>query len=96
MKEPFNRNEAKKRIQAIFLRPDRVITLTRHAEEELAKDELTTVHAEKALRSGQILEEPELVNGTWRYRVHTAQLVVVVAFLSESRLRIITAWRKKK
>ncbi|HYO53278.1 DUF4258 domain-containing protein [Archangium sp.] len=80
----------------LFRRPDRIITLTRHAEEELAKDELTTLHAEKALLSGRILEEPELVNGTWRYRVHTEQMVVVVAFVSESKLRIITAWRKKK
>ena len=96
MKEPFNRNEAKKLIQEIFRKPDRVITLTRHAEEELAKDELTTVDAEKALLTGRILDEPELVNGTWRYRVHTERMVVVVAFVSESKLKIITAWRKKK
>ena len=96
MKEPFHRNEAKKRIQALLHKPDRVITLTRHAEEELANDELTTVDAEKALLAGRILEEPELVNGTWRYRVHTERMVVVVAFVSESKLKIITAWRKKK
>jgi hypothetical protein len=94
MKEPLNRNEAKKLIQAICLQG--VVTLSRHATEELAKDDLTTVDAMNVLRGGRILEAPELENGTWRYRVHTAQMVVVVAFLSESKLRIVTAWRKKK
>ncbi len=48
------------------------------------------------LRAGLILEEPVLINGTWRYRVHTDQMAVVVAFMSESKLKIVTAWRKKK
>jgi hypothetical protein len=94
MKEPFNRNEAKKLIQAI-LREDNFV-FSGHAETELAKDDLTTFDARNVLRAGKILEEPELVNGTWRYRVHTERMVVVIAFLSESKLKIITAWRKKK
>jgi Domain of unknown function (DUF4258) len=94
MKEPFNRNEAKKLIQAILREGDFVFS--GHAEEELAKDELTTYDALNVLRAGRILEQPEQVHGTWRYRVHTEQMVVVVAFVSESKLKIITAWRKKK
>jgi hypothetical protein len=92
MKEPFNRNQAKKLIQIICL--EGTITVTRHAEQELAKDELTTDDALHALRGGRILEEPEMENGTWRYRVHTTEMVVVVAFTSESKLKIVTAWRK--
>lgn len=92
MKEPFNRNQAKKLIQVICL--EGTITLSRHAEQELAKDDLTTDEALRALRAGRILEEPEMENGTWRYRVHTTEMVVVVVFKSESKLKIITAWRK--
>lgn len=72
------------------------MVLSRHAKEELAKDRLTVVDARNVLRAGKILEEPELENGTWRYRVQTAQIVVVLAFVSESKLKIVTAWRKKK
>jgi hypothetical protein len=94
MKEPFNRNEAKKLIQAICR--EGIIVSSRHAQEELAKDDLTTVDVMNVLRAGRILEEPEQINGTWRYRVHTDQMAVVVAFMSESKLKIVTAWRKKK
>lgn len=95
MKEPFNRNEARKLIQQICR--EGTVVVSRHASEELASDDLTTVDAMNVLRAGRILEEAEQqANGTWTYRVHTAQLVVVVAFLSESRLKIVTAWRKKK
>jgi hypothetical protein len=92
MKEPFSRNEAKKRIQVIFREGD--IIFSGHAEKELAKDELTTNDARNVLRAGKILEPPELVHGTWRYRLQTEKMVVVVAFISESKLKIVTAWRK--
>jgi len=95
MKEPLNRNEAKKLIQQLC-REDMVVS-SRHAKEELAKDNLTTFDAMNVLRAGRILEEAEKqTNGSWTYRVHTEQMVVVVAFQSESKLKIVTAWRKKK
>jgi len=94
MKEPFSRNEAKKLIQTICR--EGTIVSSRHAQQELAKDDLTTFDAMNVLRAGRIVEEPELIDGTWRYRVHTAQMAVVVAFMSESKLKLVTAWRKKK
>ncbi|HYO69549.1 MAG TPA: DUF4258 domain-containing protein, partial [Archangium sp.] len=69
---------------------------SRHAKEELANDDLDMFDVRNVLRAGKILEEPELENGTWRYRVHTERMTVVVAFVSESKLKIVTAWRKKK
>ena len=96
MKEPFNRNEAKKRIQEICSSPKGDIVSSRHAKQELANDGLTIVDARNVLRAGKITEEAELENGTWRYRVHTERMTVVVAFVSESKLKLITAWRKKK
>lgn len=92
MKEPFSRNEARKRIQAIFREGD--VVFSGHAERELANDDLTTIDARNVLRAGKILEQPEFINGSWRYRLHTEKMVVVVAFLSEARLKIVTAWRK--
>ncbi len=95
MKEPLNRNEARKLIQQICR--DGVVVSSRHAKEELANDDLTTVDAMNVLRAGRILEEAEQqAHGGWTYRVSTDHLVVVVAFESESKLKIVTAWRKKK
>jgi Domain of unknown function (DUF4258) len=95
MREPFNRNEAMKRIQEICSSPEGEVVSSRHAKQELANDALTMMDAMNVLRAGKIVEEAELENGTWRYRVHTERMAVVVAFLSESKLKIITAWRKK-
>jgi hypothetical protein len=94
MKEPFSRNEAKKLISRILHEGSTVFS--RHALEELEKDGLSTVDATNVLRAGAITEEPELERDTWRYRVHTERMVVVVAFTSESKLKVVTAWRKKK
>jgi hypothetical protein len=64
---------------------------SRHALEELAKDELGTPDALNVLRAG-VVEPAEWEGGEWRYRVRTARMVVVIAFV-EGGLRIVTAWR---
>jgi hypothetical protein len=68
------------------------VTFSRHALEELARDDLTTVDAVNALRGG-VVSPGELERGTWRYRVRTARLVVVIAFRSETELVVVTGWR---
>ena len=42
------------------------------------------------------LEPAEWEHGSWRYRVHTQRIWVVVAFRSETRLVIVTAWRTRR
>jgi hypothetical protein len=65
-----------------------------HALEEMDKDELHTTDCLNILRAG-IYEPPEYINGEWRYRVRTQRICVVVTFKSETRLRVVTAWRNK-
>lgn len=43
------------------------------------------------LRSG-VVDPPELEGGTWRYRVRTPELLVVVA-LDDDNLTVISTWR---
>ena len=69
-----------------------VMAFSRHALEEPGKDDLTTVDAVNALRGG-VVGPGELERGTWRYRVRTARLVVVVAFRSETELVVVRGWR---
>jgi hypothetical protein len=71
------------------------VTPSQHALDEMAKDDLTLVDCVNVLRGG-VVEPPELERGSWRYRVRTARISVVVAFRSEQELRIVTAWRIRR
>ena len=44
---------------------------------------------------GGVVDPGEYENGSWRYRVRTARIAVIVAFRSETELRVVTAWRFK-
>jgi hypothetical protein len=77
------------------IRASGFIDLGDHAVEEMEADELDMVDAANILRGGQVLA-PEWEHGEWRYRIESARMVFVIAFESESKLKIVTAWRKKK
>jgi hypothetical protein len=68
---------------------------SQHALEEMTKDDLSLVDCVNVLRAG-VVEPPEFEKGTWRYRVKTNRICVVVAFRSEQELRIVTAWRFRR
>lgn len=88
--EPLSPVDAKRLIGAIL--DEGSIAFSKHALKELEKDDLTPVDTANILRGG-IVEPGELENGSWRYRVRTTRMCVVVAFRSETELRIVTAWR---
>ena len=91
--EPFTPQQVKKLIRQII--KSGTVSFSDHALKEAKKDGLSTVDCEKVLQGG-IVEPPELQNGSWRYRVRTALMYVVVAFRSESHLVVVTTWRIKK
>jgi hypothetical protein len=88
--EPLSPPTAKQLIQQILQGGS--VTFSRHAEQEMAKDNLTMVDVTNILRGG-VVDPAEFENGSWRYRVRSARIAVVVAFRSESELRVVTAWR---
>lgn len=63
-----------------------------HSAEEMAKDNLVELDCVNVLRAGQV-EPPDFEKGSWRYRVFTPKIVVVVAFRSETQMSVVTAWR---
>jgi hypothetical protein len=71
------------------------VAFTQHAREEMAKDKLAGVDVTNVIRGGYC-EGRDLISGTWRYRLRTARIFVVVAFRSETELRVVTAWRVVK
>lgn len=66
---------------------------SRHSETEMQNDKLVKNDALNVLRGGHITEPGEEINGSWRYRVHTELICVVVAFTSETAAVVVTAWR---
>jgi len=90
MDEPLAPEAAKRLIRDI-LKNGR-FTYSKHAKDEMLDDGLTTVDCENVLRGG-IVRPGEHEHGTWRYRLETNKITVVIAFRSERELVIVTAWR---
>ena len=73
-----------------------VLHFSNHARKEMAVDNLTQNDVLNVLAGGHITEPGELVNGSWRYRVRTDQIGVVVAFADSGRVAVVTAWRTRR
>lgn len=71
-----------------------MVSASKHAEEELEKDNLTLVDAQNVMRAG-VVSCDGWVNGEWRYKAETPRMCFVVAVVAKDRLRIVTGWRKK-
>jgi hypothetical protein len=92
----LDRNQAKRTVQDILQHGS--VSYTGHCMVELANDKMDTLDAVNVLRCGKIEREPEPSEkfGAWRYQVETQRMAVVIEIHSKTRLRVITAWRKKR
>ena len=90
----LHRNEARKLILQIV--KTGIVRFSTHGLKEMKLDGLTTNDVANVLAGGKIVEEGEFERGSWRYRVHTHTMCVVVMFPSDQALLVVTAWRKKK
>ena len=91
-REPYAPPHAKRLIQRIL--QEGAVRFSGHALEEMAQDNLDTVDCVNVLRAG-VVEPAEWENGSWRYRVRTPRMCVVVAFRSTTAAVVVTAWRKR-
>jgi ABC-type multidrug transport system ATPase subunit len=90
-KDPLRAHEARDLVRKI-VREGSIIP-TKHFKEEAAKDHLTILDATNVLLGGAV-DEPEYENGSWRYRVRTHRIEVIVAFESEEELVLVTIYRR--
>lgn len=91
--EPLKPDTARAQIRAIL--EGGSVAWRQHALDEMKKDNISTLDAVGALRSG-VVQPPDFEKGTWRYRVQSGRLTVVVAFRSQSELVVVTAWRGRR
>jgi hypothetical protein len=92
-------NEARKQITKIINQNPENIRFSKHALKELKADGLTTVDALNILKSSnaKINQDGEFEKGSFRYRLETSNLMIVVGFWCDGTgINIITAWDKKK
>lgn len=58
----------------------------------MEKDGLYSPDVVNVIRAGWF-DRAEEVDGTWRYRIQTNRICVVIAFRSLERAVVVTAWR---
>ena len=90
--EPLKPTDARKLARAII--DNGMVDFTGHALDEMAKDDLQTTDCLNLVRGGDY-GPAEYRSGEWRYRVSTQRICIVIAFMSETHLRVVTAWRIK-
>ena len=61
----------------------------------MKKRNLTSVDIVNVLRVGRIMSPPEFEKDSWRYRVETNSIIVVIVFRRPNHLVVVTAWRKR-
>jgi hypothetical protein len=93
LKEPLEPDRARRLIGEILEKGS--VTFSGHSEKALADDDLSTVDAINVLRGG-VVQPAEFESDSWRYRVRTQRMVVVVVFRSASEIVVVTAWREKR
>lgn len=72
----------------------RVVKFSKHCREEMHNDSLIPIDVYNVLKFGQIHSYPEFENGSYRYRVETQKVVVVIIFQEPNWVHCITTWRK--
>ena len=90
MEEPLSPDQSKKLVRRSLEAGE--VRFSGHSEQEMADDSLETLDCINVLRGG-FVEPAEFERGSWRYRVVTRRIAVVVAFRSETVLVVVTAWR---
>lgn len=90
LSEPLSPPAARKLIRAIL--KDGTVNFSKHGRDEMQKDQLVEIDVVNVLRGGAV-EPAEWEHGSWRYRVRTARMAVVIAFRSEAVMVVVTAWR---
>lgn len=90
--EPLSKSDVKKLIHENIENDN--VYFSGHAQKEMAKDKLSELDVVNVIRAC-IPQPGENEKGTWRYRICSNKICVVIAFHSETALAIVTAWRKE-
>lgn len=89
---PFTKAQVKKLARQAV--EDGLITYSRpHALDRMRQRKASMVDVENVLRGGFCDEEPELIDGAWRYKIRSNTFIVVIEFWPGGRLFVVTVIR---
>lgn len=89
----LNPEQARKVLAEIFNHNPNLVSFTKHAREQMSERDLKSGDVLNVLKAGKIWGVPEYENGSFRYRVQTKKMTVVIAFRKPNHVVVITAWR---
>jgi len=89
--EPLTPPQVKQLIRCVLNEGD--LEFSAHALKEMKKDGLSELDIVNVLRGGWP-EPGEYENGSWRYRISTQRITVVISFRDDLWLVVVTAWRE--
>lgn len=87
--EPLNNHDARKLIRQIV--QGGTVIFTVHAQTRMKERDIPESSVLHALKAGWV-DGCDFECGSWRYRVMTVQITVVVAFDDETKAIVITTW----
>lgn len=93
----LDKTQARKLLTKITHQHPANVRFSRHALNELENDDLTLSDILNVIRSpdAKIVGDGEYENGSFRYRLETNRITVVVAFDSPTSFVVVTTWGKK-
>ena len=92
----LEKTQARKLVAEIARRHPFQIRFSRHALNEIERDDLTVSDILNVIKSpdSRIIDDPEFENGSYRYRLGTSNIMVVIAFDTPGSFVVVTAWRR--
>lgn len=85
--------QARKVLSEILNNNPNFISYLTHCKDQMKARRLIAGDVFNVLSVGKIIDEPEFVNGSWRYRVQTKNITVVIAFRKPNHVAVVTTWR---
>lgn len=92
MNEPVDARILRQILQAALSSGE--VRFSRHGLDEMGKDGLVERDCLNVLRGG-VWDGCDFERGSWRYRVRTPKIVVVVGLRAADAVVVVTAWRER-
>lgn len=89
----LEKGQARKVLSEILKSDPSFVSYSKHGQGQMKARGLIAGDVFNVLMAGKIEGDPEFVNESWRYRVATKNITVVVAFRKPNHVTVITAWR---
>jgi len=90
MSEPLQKEQVDGLVKRVMFSGS--VGFIRHARDEMRNDDLGEIDIRNALKNGSCFDF-RLKDETWRYRIRTQEITVIVSFRTESQLTVVTAWK---